>query len=376
LITRDSLRPRFLVVTDVGLDPRRGSAPRRLTALVEMLLEAGYPVIHAHLLEDTGGPSAPLRELARRHDKLGLLGRLDPAQLDLPHFDALYLANLWNGHALSLAFDALEVLRGKFAPFHTVLDTMDCLVKHQQPYYPPDRLAVLSQAEYRLRRAVEHQVLVTEVERQEVIARFELPAQRVHVVPNVHSIYLPGFERDFAERVHICYVGTIHNSNLEGLHHFLAAILPAVMAKHLNLEFHIIGHGMDALSLALPPDMSARVRIFGQVELIEPVVSGYRLQVVPLLNGSGIKGKLLESLACGTPVVSTPKGVESMAVVSDRELVIAENPEQFANRVVELYEDETRWRTVQQGGRDYIEIHNTPPVVGRTFDALLKSVFG
>lgn len=54
------------------------------------------------------------------------------------------------------------------------------------------------------------------------------------------------------------------------------------------------------------------------------------MSVVPLRYGAGTKGKLTQSLAAGTPVVSTTIGVEGLAVEHDRDVLIADDPKAFA----------------------------------------------
>ena len=97
------------------------------------------------------------------------------------------------------------------------------------------------------------------------------------------------------------------------------------------------------------------MKILGFVEDLEASVSRYRVQVVPLLNGAGIKGKLLHSLACSTPVVTTRKGVEGLEISDEQQVLIAEDPDEFANQVIRLYRNPGLWRNLQQAGRKYVE---------------------
>lgn len=72
---------------------------------------------------------------------------------------------------------------------------------------------------------------------------------------------------------------------------------------------------------------------------LEPCYSRAQVVVVPLLAGGGTRLKVLEAMAYGRPVVSTPVGVEGLAVEHRRELLIGEPGEQFTERVQEALLD-------------------------------------
>ena len=64
----------------------------------------------------------------------------------------------------------------------------------------------------------------------------------------------------------------------------------------------------------------------------------YSLFVCPILSGSGVRVKLLEAFAAGMPVVSTRIGAEGLASVDGEICALADDPQLFADRVVDLIE--------------------------------------
>ena len=64
-----------------------------------------------------------------------------------------------------------------------------------------------------------------------------------------------------------------------------------------------------------------------------------RLVVVPLRYGAGVKGKVVEALYYGTPMVTTSVGIEGIHD-PDRVVKVTDETEEFANAVIELYQDE------------------------------------
>src|SRR5260370_26389744 len=71
-----------------------------------------------------------------------------------------------------------------------------------------------------------------------------------------------------------------------------------------------------------------------------------KLSVAPLRYGAGIKGKINLSMGFGVPVVATSLAVEGMALTDREDVLIADEPEDFARAVVELYESEDLWNRI------------------------------
>ena len=84
------------------------------------------------------------------------------------------------------------------------------------------------------------------------------------------------------------------------------------------------------------------------------VVQQARVVLAPLRFGAGIKGKLLEAMQCGTPSVTTSIGTESMQGDLPWNGFVEDMPEFFANKAVELYQDEKLWLEAQENGFEII----------------------
>ena len=72
-----------------------------------------------------------------------------------------------------------------------------------------------------------------------------------------------------------------------------------------------------------------------------------RLHVHPIRFGAGIKNKLLDTIGAGLPFITTTSGAEGMQLGELTPLLVADEPEAFVERVVDLYTDEARWARVQ-----------------------------
>ncbi|HEY5014161.1 MAG TPA: glycosyltransferase, partial [Acidimicrobiia bacterium] len=96
--------------------------------------------------------------------------------------------------------------------------------------------------------------------------------------------------------------------------------------------------------------------------------------VVPLRRGGGTRLKVLESLALGTPVVSTAKGVEGLDLVPGREVLVADTAEAFAATVIDLMEDPLRRDALATAGRRAVEERYDWRPIARRFTDLVRGV--
>lgn len=97
------------------------------------------------------------------------------------------------------------------------------------------------------------------------------------------------------------------------------------------------------------------ISVLGFVESLPDFFNRIRVSVVPLRVGAGAKGKVAASLAAGVPCVATPVGVEGMQLAADREIAVAETADALAERILQVFRDETAWQRYREHGLAYAE---------------------
>jgi len=117
------------------------------------------------------------------------------------------------------------------------------------------------------------------------------------------------------------------------------------------------------------------VVVTGTVDDIRPFLRTATLAIAPIQYGVGIQNKVLEALACGTPVVATPQAVSALAVRAGEDLVVGRTPGELATAIVTLLDDPDRRRRVGQAGRAYVERYHTwHRVAGRLSDVYRDAI--
>ena len=167
----------------------------------------------------------------------------------------------------------------------------------------------------------------------------------------------------------LVFTGAMHyHPNTEAAVHFVTRILPRIAQRVPDVRFVAAGGKVPDELARL---RSSRVEFTGYVDDITGWFARAAVFVVPLLVGGGTRFKVVEALSCRRPVVSTTLGAEGLGVVHDEHLLLADDPEAFADAVVHLLEDRAHARRLAAEGRRLVEQRFAWDVLGRRFlDAL------
>ena len=180
---------------------------------------------------------------------------------------------------------------------------------------------------------------------------------------------IPGLGQPEAGR--LVYSGALtYSANFDAVKYFLAEIFPLIRSQQPHARLDITGstQGVDLDELRL----DEHTRLTGFVEDIRPVVGGAWVCVVPLRQGSGTRLKILEAMALGTPVVSTSKGAEGLEVTHEENILVADQPEEFAAQVLRLLGDSDLRNRLSIKGRLLVEQRYSWQRIGKDFCSFVE----
>ena len=147
-----------------------------------------------------------------------------------------------------------------------------------------------------------------------------------------------------------------YHANIAMALNFVQRIMPLVWQERPEVKVYVVGKDPAAQVQALGAD--PRVEITGTVSDIRPYLWKASLAAAPLSYGAGIQNKVLEAMACGTPVVASSQAVSALAVIPAQDACVADNPADFAGAVLALLNDAPMRTSLGHAGRAYVTKHH------------------
>ncbi len=142
--------------------------------------------------------------------------------------------------------------------------------------------------------------------------------------------------------------------NEDGILYFVAEILPLIRQQRPETKLWVVGRkpGKSIRALA---ESDPGIQVTGRVEDIRPYIAKGAVYVVPLRVGSGTRLKIFEAMAMGKAVVSTTIGAEGLPVTGGSNIILADEPQQFAESVCRLLTSPEERRQVGNAARRLVE---------------------
>jgi glycosyltransferase involved in cell wall biosynthesis len=201
-------------------------------------------------------------------------------------------------------------------------------------------------------------VVVTSPHEAAALRRLNPRAPEISVVPNgVDLAYFTHDESATRNPSAIVLTGKMsYHVNVSMALHFVRDILPLVWNSRSDARLWIAGQDppREIRSLAQHP----QITVTGSVPDLRPYLRSAAVAVAPASYAAGVQNKVLEAMACGTPVVASPQAVAALGARHGRELLVCGDTRSFADGVIALLNDQGIRRALGRAGRKYVEKHH------------------
>lgn len=141
--------------------------------------------------------------------------------------------------------------------------------------------------------------------------------------------------------------------NQEGLLWFVEKCWPKINAKYPELKFYIAGR--KAPDWLIRRFNAPNIVFMGEVPDAYQFINSKAVMVVPLFSGSGMRIKIIEGMALGKPIVTTPIGTEGISTQSEKNIIIADSEQEFINGVERLINDKELFHAMGSNAIEYIQ---------------------
>ena len=210
----------------------------------------------------------------------------------------------------------------------------------------------LFEYEFRMYRAVDYILALTPEDGDALVCLAPDLKGKVGVVP--HGVdtdfYKPPPEKSWDTK-NILFLGNFqHRPNVDAVQNFMTHCWDNISKEVPEANFYAIGFDPPPELLDLRSDRIV-VREGGAHSDVRDIYWKSDIFVAPIELGGGFRGKLLEALACGLPIVSTNLAAFGIAPVNGKEMFVTDDYGQFTEHVIRLLKDTNLRKTVSANAR-------------------------
>lgn len=204
----------------------------------------------------------------------------------------------------------------------------------------------------------DHVFVVSEMDKNVFIAN-GISKDKIDVIPNGVDCDLFDIsqfhDKDVLTHPNILFMGKLsYHPNIIGIKNYLEYVHPLVKNSIPNIKLYIIGKDSpDWLIRYSKTDSS--LEVIGFVEDVKPYISSSDVCIAPLTSGSGTRLKILEYMAMNKPVVSTTIGAEGLEIENNKNILIADQWDEFADKIIKLLNDKELATIIGNNSRKLVE---------------------
>jgi GT2 family glycosyltransferase/glycosyltransferase involved in cell wall biosynthesis len=186
-----------------------------------------------------------------------------------------------------------------------------------------------------------------------------LPARSEDILPGLRAGIDTAryeFRSEGREPRTMLFLGSFrHMPNQVALDWFTGKVMPEILAVEPAAKLIVVGS--DPPPVHAYGDLAANLELKGFVEDAQAVIDRSAVFICPILSGSGVRVKLLEAFASGIPVVSTKIGAEGLAGKDGEFCLLADDPKDFAAKVVHVLRHPEEAREMARRARAHVVEH-------------------
>jgi len=155
----------------------------------------------------------------------------------------------------------------------------------------------------------------------------------------------------------ICFIGRMdYYPNQECMFDFCKNTLPLIQKIRPAAKLIIIGANPSKKIVQL--SQLPGVTVTGSVPSVQPYVLRSAVNIAPLNIARGTQNKILESLAMGVPVVSSPQAASGIDAVPGEHFLVARTPQEYSDAILSILEDSEVRGQLARAGRERMLSHH------------------
>jgi polysaccharide biosynthesis protein PslH len=198
------------------------------------------------------------------------------------------------------------------------------------------------------------------------------PTSHVDVIEN--GIDCAFFQPDRPQRTdcqRLLFTGTSAARNITALRQFIQHVFPALLSSIPEMEILVAGNFSQQAQEEFKK--IPHLRFTGKVEDIRPYFNESDIYIAPFQDAHGSKLKIIEAMAMGMPIVSTPQGIRGFPLINGESVLIANTAQEFSAHIQALWHDRLRREQLGMNARK-IALSLDWSVLGKRLSDIIHSV--
>lgn len=173
--------------------------------------------------------------------------------------------------------------------------------------------------------------------------------------------------------INILFVGSLAwKPNDQGLIWFLAEVIPLLHKAGYSYHLYIVGKNPSE-TVRKYAKQNANITITGYVPDVNKYYELCQYMIVPLFIGSGLRVKIVEAFSHGMPVISTSTGAEGIQYTEGEDILIADNPIEFAEKMEKMLDLDLRMKISDNCRKVYLQNHSMA-AMGNRLNHLMENL--
>lgn len=219
------------------------------------------------------------------------------------------------------------------------------------------------------------QLIVMSAEDKKFIAQELGQSDKIAVVANgVDNHWFDQIPRQKTAIPTILSVGTFKwLPNREAVEFLVEKIWPLVKKNLKKVQLKIVGNAPSQKVLNYG-QKDSNIQVAGQVDDIRYAFKNADLLLAPVFSGKGTRYKILEAMACSTPVVASKIAVEGLNVENGKHVLISNDAAELANLTIKVLSDKQLWQKLSHNGKQFVQDHYDWQLISQKLDTIYQKV--
>ena len=172
----------------------------------------------------------------------------------------------------------------------------------------------------------------------------------IHVCPAPYDETVLKVDKNKMEFPSLFYIGALDwLPNVEGVGWFLKNVWDNIHLQFPDVKFYIAGRNAGDFRY----EKGKNIELAGEVENAYDFMNSKGIMIVPLLSGSGIRVKIIEGMALGKTIISTSLGAEGIPYKDGQNILIADTPESFAEKITKCINEKIFFSVVGDNAHQF-----------------------